>query len=261
MNGKAKMKTTTSLVLNVVLYIFLAICVLSVTITLISQKEDDGAELFGYQMRVVTSESMSKCDETDVSNFKIKSIPLHSMVFIEMVPENPTEAAKWYSEIEVGDVLTFKYRYTSHVTITHRVIDITEKPGGGYIITLAGDNKISGADAATQIIDTSEDPAAAVNYIIGKVTAKSFLFGLLVSFLQKPVGIVLIIIIPCFVIIMMEVFKIIGVINDDKKKREQEERQKKDSEIEELRRKLAELEAFGIKTEAGEATTTGEEGK
>lgn len=261
MKGKAKLKTTTSLVLNIVLYIFLAICVLSVTITLISQKEDDGAELFGYQMRIVTSESMAKCDETDVSGYEIGSIPLNSMVFIETVPDDAAKAAKWYSEIKVGDVLTFKYKYTSHVTITHRVTDIAEKPSGGYIITLAGDNKTAGSKVTTQIIDTSEDPRVAVNYIIGKVTAKSFLFGLLLSFLQKPVGIVLIIIIPCFVIIMMEVFKIIGVVNEDKKKKELEEKRQKDSEIEELRRKLAELENIGVSAEKkSDAAPVGEEG-
>lgn len=260
MKGKAKLKTTTSLVLNIVLYIFLVLCVLSVTITLFSRKEDDGAELFGYQMRIVTSESMEKCDETNVSEYDIGSIPLNSMVFIQTVPDDPAKAEEWYSKIRVGDVLTFKYQYTSHVTITHRVTKIYEKPGGGYIFTLEGDNKAMGSTVDSQMIDTSE--VGGVNYIIGKVTAKSFLFGSLISFLQKPVGIVLIVIIPCFAIIMMEVFKIIGVINEDKKKKADEEKQKKDDEIEELRRKLAELE---IQTSApasdSDQQTNVEEGK
>ena len=250
MKGKAKLKTTTSLILNIILYIFLAICVISVTVTLISKRGDDGAELFGYQMRVVTSESMEKSEHTDVSNFKIGSIPLNSMVFIETVPDDPAKAIEWYSQIEVGDVLTFKYLYASQVTITHRVIDKVEKPDGGYIFSLKGDNKVAGQSSVTEIIDTTDN--SSVNYIVGKVVAKSFIFGLIISLMQKPVGIVLVVIVPCFVIIMMEVFKIIGVVNDDKKKKAQAETDKKNEEIEELRRRLAALENLAP-TNAGTA--------
>ena len=240
MKGKAKLKTTTSLILNVLLYIFLGICVISVMVTLISKRDDDGAEIFGYQMRIVTSESMAKSEGTDVSGYEIGSIPLNSMVFIQTVPEDPTKADQWYSEVKIGDVLTFKYLYASQVTITHRVVDKLEKPGGGYIFSLEGDNKAEGQHSMTQIIDTTDSDSP--NYIIGKVTGKSFLFGLLISLMQKPVGIVLVVIVPCFIIIMMEVFKIIGVINEDKKKKALEETQKKNDEIEELRRRLAALE-------------------
>ena len=238
--GKNKLKTTTSLILNVILYIFLAICVISVTVTLISKREDDGAEMFGYQMRVVTSSSMEKSELTDVSGYEIGSIPLNSMVFIQSVPEDPAKANEWYSKIKIGDVLTFKYLYSSQVTITHRVVDKEEKPDGGYIFYLEGDNKVEGQTLMTQVIDTTD--AMSPNFIVGKVIAKSFLFGLLISFMQKPVGIVLVVIVPCFIIIMMEIFKIIGVVNDDKKKKAQEETKKKNEEIEELRRRLAALE-------------------
>ena len=59
---------------------------------------------------------------------------------------------------------------------------------------------------------------------------------------MQPVGIILLIIVPCFIIILLEVLKIAMVLGADKKKREQEEKEKKDSELAELRRKLAELE-------------------
>ena len=62
------------------------------------------------------------------------------------------------------------------------------------------------------------------------------------SFLMQPVGIILLIIVPCFIIILLEVLKIAKVLGADKKKREQEEKAQKESELEELRRKLAELE-------------------
>ena len=53
---------------NVILYGFLAISVLSVVLTIFSKKDVDGAtDMFGYQLRVVVSDSMAKSEHTDVS--------------------------------------------------------------------------------------------------------------------------------------------------------------------------------------------------
>ena len=79
-------------------------------------------------------------------------------------------------------------------------------------------------------------------YVIGKVTGQAKIFGALMSFLMQPVGMILIIILPCFIIILLEIIKIAKVLSADKKKREQEEKEKKENELEELRRKVAELE-------------------
>ncbi|MBQ8850433.1 MAG: hypothetical protein IJ011_08900 [Clostridia bacterium] len=260
MENKTKLKSTANLILNTVLYIFLAICIIAVFVTLISKKDDDGMEIFGHQMLIVTSESMDKCDETDVSDYRIGSIPLNSMVFVQTVPDDAAKAEEWYADIEVGDVLTFKYLYTSHITITHRVTRIDELDGGGYKFYLEGDNKDANSDILTQTIDTTDETSP--NFIIGKVVAKSYLLGLLISFLQKPVGIVLVVIVPCFIIIMMEVFRIIGVVNEDKKKKAEEEKKKKDDEIEELKRRLSAFEDPNTENKGDtDQQTTVEEGK
>lgn len=237
---KAKIKKIGNIALNVLLYIFLAICILSVFVTLLSKRDSDGAaEIFGYQMRVVTSDSMSESEFTDVSAYKIKDIPIRSMVFVEVMPDDPAKADEFYRSLAVGDVLTFRYVYTTQVTITHRITGI-EEVEGGFKITLAGDNKSSEDGQLVQTIDTSIPNNT--NYVIGKVTGQAYLLGLLMSFLMQPVGIILLIIVPCFIIILLEVLKIAKVLGADKKKREQEEKAKKDNELEELRRKLAELE-------------------
>lgn len=228
------------IVANIIMYIFLAVCVFGVAVTLLSDKSDDGAaELFGYQMRVVVSDSMAECDGTDVSEFEIKSIPLHSMVFIQTVPSEPSEAEEWYSSVKVGDVLTFRYVYAKQVTITHRVVSVTEKDGG-YIIELAGDNKSSESEQLYQTIDTSIPNNT--NYVIGKVVGQSYPLGFAASLLKSPVGIIFIVIVPCFIIILLEVIKIIGVFGEDRKKRERETSAAKDEELERLRRRLSELE-------------------
>lgn len=238
---KAKIKKIGNIALNVLLYIFLAICILSVFVTVLSKRDSDGAaKVFGYQMRVVISDSMSECEHTDVSAYRIKDIPIRSMVFVKVMPNDPAEADEFYRSLEVGDVLTFRYVYTTQVTITHRITSITEKDTGGFIIELAGDNKNSEDAQLTQVIDTSIPNNT--NYVIGKVTGQAYLLGVIMSFLMTPVGIVLVIIVPCFIIILLEVLKIVKVLGADKKKREQEEKAKNESELEELRRRLSELQ-------------------
>ena len=201
---------------DIIIYIFLAICIFSVFVTVLSKKDSDGAaEVFGYQMRVVTSDSMAECEHTDVSAYKIKAIPMRSMVFIKMVPQTPAEADAFYRSLQVGDVLTFRYVYTTQITITHRITSITEKDSGGFIIELAGDNKNSEDSHLTQVIDTSIPNNT--NYVLGKVEAHSYLLGLVMSIMKQPVGIVLFIIMPCFIIILLEVIKIVKAIEEDKR--------------------------------------------
>lgn len=127
MNKIGIAKKVAKIFLNILLYGFVGICLFGVILSVVSKKDADGtANLFGYQMRFVQSPSMEKSEHTDVSGYEIKAIRVKSVVFIETVPKNAEEAFEWYSDIDVGDVLTFKYYYTRQETITHRVVDIDE---------------------------------------------------------------------------------------------------------------------------------------
>ncbi|MBO5010502.1 MAG: hypothetical protein J6D20_07405 [Clostridia bacterium] len=226
---------------NLVMYLFLGLCAVALVLTVTAKRSSDGAaEIFGYQLRTVLTPSMEKCDETDVSDFGIKSIPQNSMVLVQSVPENEMEAEKWYSELRVGDVLTFRYVYVTQITITHRITSITAKDSGGYIIELAGDNKSSDTSQLYQTIDTSDKTSP--NFVLGKVTAVFSVLGFIVSLLKNPIGLVFIVIIPCFIIILLEILKILGAYNAEKQKRNREEAKKKDDELEELKKRLAALE-------------------
>lgn len=231
---------------DVVLYAFILLCLFSVILTITAKKSSDGAAtIFGQQMRYVQTESMAKNEETydRISQYEIKDIPIYSMVFIEVVPEDKTEAEKWYDELEVGDVLTFKYVYVRQETITHRLIKKEANGNGGWILTLDGDNKSEGAESSVQVINTSDDPDTAQNYVIGKVVGTNYLFGLFITTLKHPAGIVCLIILPALLILFFEVFKVSRLINADKKKKDNEEKKKQLAELEELRQRLAELEA------------------
>lgn len=220
---------------NVLFYIFLAVCAFSVIFTIFSKKDVDGAaEIFGMQMRVVATDSMDKCNLTDVSAYKIKALPPRTMVFIKKVPADPQQVRDWYSSLQVGDVLTFRYVYTSQVTITHRVTAIAEKADGGFLIELAGDNKNAKTGQLYQTIDTSAFDSP--NYVVGKVVGKSYGLGLFVSLLKSNVGLVCIVIVPCLLIAILEGMKLYELLAESKKqkaearKEEQEEAQKVEQE-------------------------------
>ena len=178
---------------------------------------------------------MEKNEETyeNIKKYKIKDIKVKSLLIIEKVSKKDKE--KWYEDVEVGDVLTFKYTYDNkQETITHRVINKETKENEvGYIITLQGDNKSVGSNTSLQIIDTHDDEST--NYIIGKVKSKSYLFGLMMYSLKQPLGTILLVIVPCMIIIVLEIIKIVNVLNTHKKNKEQ-------LEIEKLKQKLKELE-------------------
>lgn len=246
------LKKIGNVILNILLYVFLALAIFTLAVTIFSNKTSDGTvELFGYQMRVVLSDSMAKSELTDVSAYEIKSIPVRSMIFVQTVPQDEAEADEWYRSLKVGDVLNFRYFYTSQVTVAHRIVSITEKSTGGFIIELSGDNKTAESGLLTQTIDTSLENSP--NYVIGKVTGQSFLLGFVISLLKSPLGLIFIVIVPCFIIVLFEVIKIAGVFSAEKRQKEREEAARRDSELEELRRKIAELEGQAVSASESES--------
>lgn len=258
-NRKNTVKKVLNIFLNVILYVFLAICVFVLLVCIISKRDGDGAaEVFGYKIFVVVSPSMEKCEDTSVEGYEIKDIPVGSMVFVQTAPDIEKDGREkvdeWYSQLKAGDVLTFVTDdYGSQLTITHRIVKIEKLGSGGYRIELKGDNTGVNGDgteikdkpkAMTQVIEDTSDETA-FDYVIGKVTGKSFLLGWIAYSMQKPLGIVLIIIIPCAVIILLQVFRIISVLSEDKKKKTEEDKIKTEKELEELKKQLAELQQKG----------------
>lgn len=249
-NNNATLKKVLRIVGDVLIFVLVAIALFAVVLSIVSKKDIDGtATVFGMQLRFVQSSSMEKCDQTDVSAYKIKSIPIRSCVFVQVVPEKDLEAQQWYDNVKVGDVLTIKYTYQRQETITHRVVDIKPNEKGGYIITLQGDNKpTDGSVLQQQVIDTSASfdvssaDSRSFNYVVGKVVGQSYLLGLLVYAFKTPVGLVCMVIIPCLIIIVFEVLRLTRVLNADKKQKLQAQQQQQADEIENLKRQLAQLQ-------------------
>ena len=236
----SKVKKILSIVMNVLVYAFIAVIALFLIFTIVFGKlGSDATSILGYQFRTVISPSMEACELTDVSSYDIKSLPLNTMIFIEEVPTDSIEANEWYSDLEVGDVLTFKYLYVRQEVITHRIIKIEDNGKGGYYIYLEGDNKNTESGILTQMIDTSNEFSP--NYVIGKVVGHSYVIGSLVTFLRSTIGLVLIIVIIVFILIL-EVLKLAKLLTHDKREAEKKKQQAQLDELEELRKKVALLE-------------------
>ena len=254
-SGVTIAKKVANIVLGVVVVAVLLLAFFTIVVTVNAKKsqDKDASSIFGYQLRFVQSGSMEKCAYTDVSKYKVKSIKVKSCVFIKTAPTDVEKIKEWYKTLKVGDVLTFQYKGE---IITHRIVKIEEKEtGNGYIITLKGDYKSSkGNEPAEQVIDAEVDTPATTTYIIGKVTGQSYLLGLCVYVLKKPVGIVCVIIVPCLLMIVIQIFRIANVLGEEKKNKRKEEQANKDDEIEELKRQLAALQnaAAPEKEEIGE---------
>ncbi len=249
-------KKVFSIIANVLVYAFFIICAVSLIISVANGKDNrDGVELFGHKVMRVLTNSMEACEQTDVSTYKIKDLPVNSAIFVELVPEDPAEADAWYAELSRGDVLTFRYYYTQQVTITHRITDIYKnKSGVGYTIHLEGDNKASDANTLTQIINTAEAETS-YNYVIGKVTGSSKLLGTMVSFIDSPVGIVCIIIIPSVIIAIMSIITIVATILSAKEKKRRDAEEAKQSEMDAMRQELEALRRRAAENEGAAQET------
>lgn len=235
-----KLKKIFKILSNIFIYSFILLSLGVLVVTIISKKShDNNCSIFNYELRIVITDSMKKNENVDVSSFKIKSIPKNSLILVEKV-KNDT----WYDQIKIGDVLTFKYVYNEQVTITHRVSKIIKKDDGSYLIELIGDNRNSDENTMVQYIDTSLTDSP--NYVIGKVVYHSVVLGSILNIIKRPVGIICLIIIPSFIIILLETIKIINLILLDKKNKELEESNLKDQEIYELKKKLKELESKNV---------------
>ncbi len=204
MEEKTILQTLIGFVGRVVYTLFLLLCVGLLALFLSMKKDEDGAAtFFGRQMRIVLSNSMEKCNATDVEGYTIKDIPVKALIIIQTVPEDTQEAQAWYASLKKGDVLTFRYVYVGQETITHRLTEDPIPTEGGYILQLSGDNKTSNASTLTQTIDTSQTNSP--NYVIGKVTATSYALGAVLVTLKSPVGISCMLILPCFLMMTVEI--------------------------------------------------------
>lgn len=237
--------------------LFTLFAVVSITATIVSKKSnDDAVSVFNHEMRLVLSDSMDKDPATDVSDYKIKSIPKNTLVFVEEVPNKPAQTYDWYQDIKVGDVLVFKYKYDRQVTLTHRVINITPIIDGdkqGFVFALQGDNRGSTTSPGIQIIDTTEENS--FNYIIGKVIKCSTFLGAILGFVTSKSMVYFAILLIGTTLLIYELINIVRILKENKSEKIEKEtvdlakiNDEQKQEIERLKQELETLKKQQITT-------------
>ncbi len=111
------------------------------------------------------------------------------------------------NDIKVGDIITFISTSTSSkgMTITHRVIEISEDDNGNKLYKTKGDN------------NTSPDPKPATfENIIGKVIFKIPQLGRLQSILTTKWGWLILVVVPAFIIILYDILKLLRLYGAEK---------------------------------------------
>lgn len=168
MNIKSKM-IFLKRIFNICISIIFTTIVLAVS-SLIIQKfvlNEEIPNVFGYKILQVMSGSMSGEFETG------------DTILIKEIKEE--------SDLKIGDVIT--YRIAKNTLVTHRIVNIT-KIGENLNYTLKGD--------ANNVEDSEKILFSSIKGIYVK---KLVLIGKIISFMQKPYGMVIIFVVPILLIL------------------------------------------------------------
>ena len=186
MNGKSEIFFLKR-IFNTCISIIFTIIILAVA-SLIIQKfalKEEVPNIFGYKILQVMSGSMSGEFETG-DTILIKEV-------------------KSEGDLKIGDVIT--YRIDKNTLVTHRIVNIT-KIGEKLNYTLKGDaNNIEDSEKIT------------FSNIEGIYVRKLNLIGKLITFMQKPYGLIITFMAPTLLILI--------VINNEKVKEEKRNRRRR----------------------------------
>jgi signal peptidase len=132
-------------------------------------------------------------------------------------------------DYKIGDIITFGPTTKTIPPTTHRIAEI-KVVGGQPIYITKGDANNSADSREIQKSD-----------ILGKMIVRIPYLGYVIDFVRKPIGFVLIIIIPAVVIINDEIRKIWKEIKKFKNKKKEKDANQ-DEKIDELKQKIKKVE-------------------
>jgi len=142
-------------------------------------------------------------------NFQVKIVSSGSME--PAIKVGSIVVIKPQSEYGVGDVVTFGGRRQNEIPTTHRIVS-SRVSNGELLFATKGDS------------NESVDPAEIKQSdVVGKVLFSIPYVGYIIDFARKPLGIVLIIVIPALFIVYDEMHKIFKEIKRLKKEKSKKE--------------------------------------
>lgn len=216
-NKQKQKKNAFDVILDVFAWIsfVLAFIVCTTVILATFSSAENGKPIFGHKLLIVGSDSMKLTEQSDPNE------PIHfetgDLIIIKEISD--------YSEIQVGDVITF-YSFTQNKTISHKIRDIRYTNGGEII-------NIETYGVATGV---SDEERIDLSQIIGKYVGQVPVVGHIFTFLKTPAGYFTSILIPCVLLIIFFSIKVGKLIA----KKQLAERY--DNELETLQTRLSQLE-------------------
>jgi len=121
--------------------------------------------------------------------------------------------SKSFSNYKIGEIITFQLSSASKTPTTHRIVEM-EVQEGNPLYTTKGDAN-----------NAPDREVVQGKQIIGKVVLNIPFLGYAVNFVKKPIGFLLIIIVPAGIIMLDEVKKIYKELKKKKKKEENIEKE------------------------------------
>lgn len=224
-------KTAWKRVRDIIYFLFLGFFLILAAISVTSRITK--GKIGNTQFLVVASGSM---DGEKQEDYDIKTIPVKSLIAVDLIQDGKED--EFYSSLKKGDVLTFNYVSLNNETITHRIVeDPVQIENGVYKYILRGD---AVEETQTQILYSDGRSGE----IIGKVKFVNLPLGQMYFFISSKIGTLILVVLPCSLIAIIEICKIIYLISENRSRKKEEEtnaiKEEKDKEIEELKRQLME---------------------
>lgn len=215
-----------SVVSGIVIAVVLVAAVVALIVAICYRAQGETLTVGGMQYRIVLTGSMEG-DRED-------SLRTHSIVGIQVAPEDEAQRQEFFASLQVGDIITFNDwtrtgTQDDPVVNTHRIVEINGTETG-FTFTTQGD-----ANDAPDAQPIGEDD------VIGKVTWSNYGLGAFLYFLCSTTGIVVCLIVPAALILIYEIFNIARIVRADRHRKQQEESDAREREIERLRAELEEL--------------------
>lgn len=162
-------------ILSILTTSFLVLVILFSAVALTGKLNGGKTTLFGSELLVVLSGSMSPTFDTG------------SIVAIKPIS---------FSDIQKGDIITFKN--TDGLIVTHRVQEIT----GNELVTKGDANNAKDNETVT------------ADRVMGRVQYSVPLAGYAIDFIRSKVGLLLFLVIPGIYLIVSQIWKLFGMIKN-----------------------------------------------
>ena len=188
------MKNVLGKVWNIIKTLVVALMIFIAVSLFIMKLAGDTPSIFGYNLYYIVTESM----EPDL---EVGDIILSKEV---------TDC----STLQIGDVITYQGEVGSYANklITHQIIDIDASNPNNIIFTTKGTNPMS-----------TVDPLIEQDQIVSKMVFEIPLLGKLMQLINKPLGFIILIVIPLAICLFGEIKNFIETLKNKEEDEEESE--------------------------------------